>query len=195
MVDVNIITNSTSYNVPKKVGRTSDGRIIYETPAPKTVETKTTADEKVVSVVREPKPGEVTRFTIPEGNEDKYEKLVDEFTKKFDRYKINPDKRMAKDFQLAAFGGAIIGGALTAAFIKTKSKTGKFFKTLGGALGGMAFASAALGGVIFYPMIKYLNKLENLGYKDYKEPEVQQLKEEEAKASQAGNESVTTEQK
>lgn len=144
MVDINITTNTALPFTPKEVGKTPDGQIIYETKNPKTG---------------------ITKFTIPEENKDKFEKLVQEIHKKYGKYEIEPEKKFAKLSHYATLGGAILGGALTASLIKTKSKFGKFGKTIGGALGGVVVASLALAGTILYPLIKYTKELKNLGYK------------------------------
>ena len=58
-----------------------------------------------------------------------------------------------------------MGSALTASLIKTKSKIGRFAKTIGGALGGSVIAVAALTTAVLYPLIKYTKTLKNMGYK------------------------------
>ncbi len=145
MVDINISTNTTIPFMPAATGKTADGRIIYET--------------------KDAKTGKVTKFSIPEENQDKFEKIVQEVQKKYGKYNTNPEKKVAQAAHLATLGGAIAGGALTASLIKTKSKMGKFTKTLAGALGGVVAASLALTGAILYPIIKYTKELKNLGYK------------------------------
>ena len=160
MVDINITTNSMLPITPKEVGKTSDGKIIYETKYPNT--------------------GSTTKFTIPEENQDKFEKLVYKVHEKYGKYDVNPEKKFAKAAHLATLSGAIIGGALTASLIKTKSKMGKFAKTIGGAIGGVVIASLALAGSIIYPMIKYTKEIKNMGYKPLKEsPMIKETKEEE----------------
>lgn len=149
MVDINISTNTTIPVMPAAKGKTSDGRIIYET--------------------KDTVTGKVTKFSIPEENQDKFEKVVQEVQKKYGKYNTNPEKKVAHTAHLATLGGAIAGGALTASLIKTKSKTGRFFKTIGGALGGVIAASIALAGAILYPMLKYTKELKNLGYKPLNE--------------------------
>ena len=150
MVDINISTNTTIPYMPAVTGKTSDGRIIYET--------------------KDAKTGKVNKFSIPEENQDKFEKIVQEAQKKYGKYNTNPEKKVAQAAHLATLGGAIAGGALTASLIKTKSKTGRFFKTIGGALGGAAVAGIALAGAILYPFIKLSKELKNLGYKPLNEP-------------------------
>lgn len=145
MVDINITTNSMLPVMPVAVGKTSDGKIIYETKFPKT--------------------GEVKKFTVPEENQDKFEKTVQELHKKYGQYNVEPEKKLAKAAHIATLGGALLGGALTASLIKTKSKMGKFAKTLTGALGGVVIASMALAGAILYPIVKYTKELKNLGFK------------------------------
>lgn len=153
MVDINISTNTTIPYMPAVTGKTSDGRIIYET--------------------KDTVTGKVTKFSIPEENQDKFEKVVQEVQKKYGKYNTNPEKKVAQAAHLATLGGAIAGGALTASLIKTKSKTGRFFKTIGGALGGAAVAGIALAGAILYPFIKLSKELKNLGYKPLNEPAVE----------------------
>ena len=144
MVNINITTKTTLPFTPKEVGKTSEGQIIYETKNPKTG---------------------ITKFTIPEENKDKFEKLVEEIQKKYGKYNVEPEKKFAKLSHYATLCGAILGGALTASLIKTKSKFGKFAKTICGAFGGVIVASFALAGTILYPLIKYTKELKNLGYK------------------------------
>ncbi len=159
MVNINITTNTMLTITPKEVGKTSDGKVIYETKNPKTDST--------------------IKFTIPEENQDKFEKLVQEVHQKYGKYDANPEKKFAKTSHYATLGGAILGGALTASLIKTKSKMGKFAKTLGGAIGGMVVASLALAGSIIYPMIKYTKEIKNMGYKLLEETSPK-IKEERA---------------
>ena len=160
MVDINISTNTTIPVMPAAKGKTSDGRIIYET--------------------KDTVTGKVTKFSIPEENQDKFEKLVYKVHEKYGKYDVNPEKKFAKAAHLATLSGAIIGGALTASLIKTKSKMGKFAKTIGGAIGGVVIASLALAGSIIYPMIKYTKEIKNMGYKPLKEsPMIKETKEEE----------------
>ena len=63
MVDINISTNTTIPVMPSVTGKTSDGRIIYET--------------------KDAKTGKVTKFSIPEENQDKFEKFVQGAQKKY----------------------------------------------------------------------------------------------------------------
>ena len=165
MVDINITTNTILPITPKEVGKTSDGRIIYETKYPNTEST--------------------IKFTIPEENQDKFEKLVNEVHKKYGKYNVNPEKKFKKTSHYTALGGAILGGALTASLIKTKSKIGKFAKTIGGAIGGIVIASLALAGSILYPLIKYTKEIKNMGYKTLKEsPTIKEAKEENNKTQE-----------
>jgi|GEM_PF-3178279 hypothetical protein len=157
MVDINITTNSMLPVIPQEIGKTSDGRIIYETKYQQT--------------------GKVTKFTVPEENQDKFEKTVQEIHRKYGKYNIDTEKKLAKAAHLTTLGGALLGGALTASLIKTKSKMGKFAKVLTGALGGVIIASMALAGAIFYPITKYIKELKNLGYKQLDEPSLT-IKEE-----------------
>ncbi len=156
MVNINITTNSMLPAIPKETGKTADGRIIYETKY---------------------QTGKVIKFTIPEENQDKFEKVVQEIHKKYGQYNVEPEKKLAKAAHLATLGGALLGGALTASLIKTKSQMGKFAKTLTGALGGVVIASMALTGAILYPIIKYTKELKNLGYKQLDDPSLE-IKEE-----------------
>ena len=153
MVAINITTNSMLPVMPVAVGKTSDGKIIYETKYPKT--------------------GEVKHFTVPEENQDKFEKTVQELHKKFGKYSNNPEIKLAQAAHIATLGGALLGGALTASLIKTKSKMGKFAKTLTGALGGVFVASTALTVAILYPMMKNIKELKNLGFQMLEEPALQ----------------------
>ena len=150
MVDINIKSNPILSTQPKAVEKTSDGRIIYETKYPET--------------------GQTIKFSIPEENQDKFEKLVQEIHTKYGKYNINPEKKFQKAAHLATLGGAIIGGALTASLIKTKSRIGKFAKTIGGAAAGVIISSIALTGAILHPIIKYSKALKNIGYKPITNP-------------------------
>lgn len=145
MVEMNPKLNLNLLEMPKEVGKTPDGEIIYETKSNKT--------------------GNITKFSIPEENKDKFEKLVDKIHKKYGKYDAEPEKVFVRSLNLAVLGGAILGSALTASLIKTKSKIGRFAKTIGGALGGSVIAVAALTTAVFYPLIKYTKTLKNMGYK------------------------------
>ncbi len=169
MVDINIKTSPILATRPKKVEKTSDGRIIYETKYPQT--------------------GQTFKFTIPEENQDKFEKLVQEIHTKYGKYNINSERKLSQAAHLATLGGAIVGGALTASLIKTKSKMGKFAKTIGGALGGVIISTVALTGAIVYPIIKYTKAIKDIGYKPLKEAspiikEENVTKEESAKSKE-----------
>ena len=61
MVEMNPKLNLNLLEIPKEIGKTPDGEIIYETKSNKT--------------------GNITKFSIPEENKDKFEKLVIKFTK------------------------------------------------------------------------------------------------------------------
>lgn len=162
MVTINITTNSMLPVIPKETGKTADDRIIYETKY---------------------QTGKVIKFTIPEENKDKFEKVVQEIHKKYGQYNVEPEKKLAKAAHLATLGGALLGGALTASLIKTKSKMGKFAKTFTGALGGVFIASMALTGAILYPIIKYTKELKNLGYKQLGDSSLE-IKEEKNKPTE-----------
>ena len=164
MVDINITTNSILLAIPKETGETSDGQIIYETKYSQT--------------------GKVKNFTIPEENKDKFEKVIQEVHKKYGKYNIDPEKKFTKAAHLATLGGAIIGGALTASLIKTKSKMGKFTKTLGGALGGVVVATLALTGAIVYPITKYTRELKKLGFKPLEMPPQETAKTNDPKTEE-----------
>lgn len=169
MVDINIKTSPILAARPKEVEKTSDGRIIYETKYPQT--------------------GQTIKFSIPEENQDKFETLVQEIHTKYGKYNINPEKKFRKAAHLATLSGAIIGGALTASLIKTKSGIGKFAKTIGGAFAGVIISSIALTGAILHPIIKYTKALKDIGYKPLKEAspiikEEKVAKEESAKSEE-----------
>ncbi len=150
MVNINIKPSPILSTQPKEVEKTPDGRIIYETKYPET--------------------GQTIKFSIPEENQDKFEKLVQEIHTKYGKYNINPEKKFSQAAHLATLGGAIIGGALTASLIKTKSRVGKFAKTIGGAFAGVIIGSIALTGAILHPILKYSKALKNLGYKPITTP-------------------------
>lgn len=166
MASVNMNTNTMIPVTPKEVAKASDGLIIYETKNPQT-ETN-------------------SRFSIPEENKDKFEKLVQEVHTKYGKYNINPKEKFAKAAHIATLIGAVAGGSLTAAFIKTETKLGKLTKTFAGALCGVIVSSLALTGAIVYPIFKYTKEIKNLGYKPIeqtipttKEEKIEPAKKEE----------------
>ena len=166
MASVNITTNAMLPITPKEVAKTSDGLVIYETKNPQT-ETN-------------------SRFSIPEENKDKFEKLVQEVHTKYGKYNINPKEKFAKAAHIATLIGAVAGGSLTAAFIKTETKLGKLTKTLVGALCGVLASNLALTGAILYPFFKYAKEMNKLGYKPIasipqtiKEEKIEPAKKEE----------------
>ena len=158
---MNMKTNAMLPEIPKEVGKTSDGRIIYETKYLKT--------------------GSTMKFTIPENNQDKFEKLVRDIHKKYDKYGENPSKKFKKALHTTTLIGAILGGILTASFIKTKSKIGKLAKIFSGTLGGAVVSSIILASSILYPMVKYTNEIKNMGYKSFEDHKMVNESKDEVK--------------
>ena len=164
MVDVGISTNPIPQSKPRQVGKTPNGRLIYE------IKDATTGDAKL--------------YTIPEENKDKYEQTVQKMQEKYGKYEINNAKKLMQLSHFVTISGAIAGGSLTASIIKTTSKIGKFFKTLGGAIGGVVVASGIFAGIIIHKGIKLGKELNQLGVKEYKEKDLPINQKEESPAKE-----------
>lgn len=152
------IGNVNSQPIPQvkyeKFGKTEDGRVIVGVKNEKTVE--------------------FDKVTIPEENVDKFEKFLNktnDFVNVGNKFKDNSNAMQTIYAQNII--GAMLGGAITATFMKTTSKIKKFFGVTAGALGGVMLSSILiLAGIIkkVNGLAKSANNLQNLDIQKYEEP-------------------------
>lgn len=152
------ISNVNSQSIPQvkyeKFGKTEDGRVIVG--------------------VKNEKTGEFDKVTIPEENVDKFEKFLNktnDFVNVGNKFKDNSNAMQTIYAQNII--GAMLGGAITATFMKTTSKIKKFFGVTAGALGGVMLSSILiLAGIIkkVNGLAKSANNLQNLDIQKYEEP-------------------------
>jgi len=152
----------------KTVGKTSDGRVI--------VEVKDWTSDKYA------------KSTLPEENVDKFEKMTNELHAKYSKYTDNHYKKLYQLVYFNAILSTTAGAALTAAFTKSKSGFGRFFKTTAGALGGFLAGCLVLTGVIGAKAIGIGKEVKKLGLKPYKDEEINQEKMTKEEAKEGKNE-------
>lgn len=132
-----------------------------------------TEDGRVIVGVKNEKTGEFDKVTIPEENVDKFEKFLNktnDFVNVGNKFKDNSNAMQTIYAQNII--GAMLGGAITATFMKTTSKIKKFFGVTAGALGGVMLSSILiLAGIIkkVNGLAKSANNLQNLDIQKYEE--------------------------
>lgn len=127
-------------------------------------------DNRVIAQVKSVENGQYNKFTVPEENVDKYEKSVTELNEKYGKYVNNNYKKGLQLIYGINTASAALGGAITAALIKSKSKSGKFFKVLGGAAAGVLTASCVIGAFLVTKLLNIYKSVKGLGIEPYKEP-------------------------
>lgn len=133
-----------------------------------------TKDGRVIVGVKNEKTGEFDKFTIPEENVDKFEKFLNK-TNDFVNVgnKLKDNSNAIQTIYAQNIIGAMLGGAITATFMKTTSKIKKFFGVTAGALGGVMLSSILiLAGIIkkVNGLAKSANNLQKLDIQKYEEP-------------------------
>ena len=132
-----------------RVGKTDDGKAIYE--------------------IKE--NDDIKRITIPEEKADTYEKLASNIDKKFGKYNDNPTELLRLG-HMFTMGGAIIGSGISAYLLrKTPSTTKKVLGTMGGAIAGSIIAAGTLAGLLITKMIGVIKETQKLGIENYKTPQ------------------------
>ena len=101
-----------------------------------------TEDGRVIVGVKNEKTGEFDKVTVPRENIDKFEKFLNktnDFVNVGNKFKDNT--ATMQTIYAKNIIGAMLGGAITATFMKTTSKIKKFFGVTAGALGGVMLSS------------------------------------------------------
>lgn len=101
-----------------------------------------TEDGRVIVGVKNEKTGEFDKVTVPGENIDKFEKFLNktnDFVNVGNKFKDNT--ATMQTIYAKNIIGAMLGGAITATFMKTTSKIKKFFGVTAGALGGVMLSS------------------------------------------------------
>ena len=101
-----------------------------------------TEDGRGIVGVKNEKTGEFDKVTVPGENIDKFEKFLNktnDFVNVGNKFKDNT--ATMQTIYAKNIIGAMLGGAITATFMKTTSKIKKFFGVTAGALGGVMLSS------------------------------------------------------
>jgi hypothetical protein len=161
MLEVSINTKNNNPNINyEKVGNTNDGRVIYETTNLKT--------------------NQKSKFTVPQQNVDKFDKVINEMAK-FSLNKYDNPTKMVQKVYLGNVFGAVAGAGLSAFLTKNSSTTKRVLGVIGGSIGGLVVGAMTSLFVILSDItskvVKFGKFSKDLDVKPYSETSNQKIEE------------------